>query len=758
MQRFSVIAACLAVSLGLWSPACAESKDDDAPQSGRLESLHNARSHRDKTVWADESLAQRYEQTFVSLWDKLLLEGKRVGGEKLNVLAEASFEELLLPVLRPAPDLDWGIKRYTGGGKGRKPLSRSDWGTLVRRWARDGYRLVQSEWHHAAFEPGEETRSEISFALHIANEALKRRVVIDGVLGVTWEQEPAADGLYAVREVDATDIRLAMRDGEPAFVRAFSFDPTERSRKAMGTHPVILQDLDGDGLSEILLGWCNTRLNNQGGWEFEERRLFANPTEIHEVGLLADIDHDSHADFLTVSQGGDLIIYKGDASGEFKGAPIGKTREGGPLRQPSSITCGDIDADGDLDLWLSQYRISYLGGNMPHPYYDANDGFPSFLLINNGSGKFTPATEQAGLSAKQHRRTYTSCFVDLDDDADLDLLVVSDFAGVDAYVNDGKGRFRDATDSLLDESHLFGMSATFGDYNLDGAIDFYVAGMSSTTARRLERMGAGRDDRPDMQEMRMKMAFGNRMYLRHGDAYRAPRFSNQVARTGWSWGMTTFDFDNDSDCDIFVSNGHRSGKSTKDHCTHFWCHDIYDGDSEPDLALDTLFKEVHRGYFTQEESWDGYQKNVLLMNRQGAGMTNVAFLMGVADEFDGRVAVADDLDGDGRVDLLVTEDDTPRKQVLHVYRNQMPTGNNWIGVRLKYKERRSPLGAVCKVTAGGRTQIARFTVGESLYSQQANARHFGLGDNDRVELLEVFWQNGDVSRVEAPEVNEYYTF
>ena len=79
---------------------------------------------------------------------------------------------------------------------------------------------------------------------------------------------------------------------------------------------------------------------------------------------------------------------------------------------------------------------------------------------------------EAGLDKKRNRRTYTGSFVDLDDDDDLDLLVVSDFAGVDAYENNGKGVFKDITSTFVDERHLFGMSATFGDYNLDGRLDF----------------------------------------------------------------------------------------------------------------------------------------------------------------------------------------------------------------------------------------------------------------------------------------------
>lgn len=725
-----------------------------------VDEYRDARVRRDETVWASEVLAQDYERTIVALWDELLEQERLTNPNKMTVLREFPIGALNLGALQKIETLPWGISRHVVSPDTASALSEAEWKALITRLTNEGYRLVQSEWHHAGFATGADgvATSDVNFELHVLNARIPRRVVVKGTLVIRWMGKKRETGLHIPMDVDATQVEVYVRDGDPAFAKAFEFDPAHELGQPLGVHPLMLHDMDGDGRSEIMLGWCNTRLRTNEDWTFERTKLFDHPSEIHETGLTADVDGDGFADCVLVSQAGDLIIFKGTDQGGFSKPPIGKTRNGGPLRQPSSISCGDIDGDGDLDLWLTQYRISYLHGNMPEPYYDANDGFPSYLLINDGNGRFMPANELAGLTSKQHRRSYTSCLIDLDDDSDLDLLVISDFAGVDVYANKGDGTFKDVTDAIVDERHLFGMSGAFGDYNLDGRLDFFVAGMSSTTARRLERMGAGREDRPDMQEMRMKMAYGNRMYVNDGDRYVAPQFADQAARTGWSWGIANLDFDNDGDVDIFVANGHQSGKSTKDHCTHFWCHDIYDGKSENDNALDELFKEVHAGYINQDESWDGYQKNALLMNLGGEGMVNVAFLMGVADAFDARAAVADDLDGDGRVDLLVTEDDSPRKQVLHVYRNQMESDHNWIGVRLNRQSGRSPIGARILVKTAQQDYVDCITVGESLYSQQCNTRHFGLGGNDEVTAIEVRWPNGEVSRTDQPNINQYHTY
>jgi hypothetical protein len=79
--------------------------------------------------------------------------------------------------------------------------------------------------------------------------------------------------------------------------------------------------------------------------------------------------------------------------------------------------------------------------------------------------------------------------------------------------------------------------------------------------------------------------------------------------------------------DIFEANGHLSGESTEDYDDDFWLHDIYDGESSPNEALGILFGETGKGLHAGRESWDGYQKNHLLMNRRGTGFVNVAFFL-----------------------------------------------------------------------------------------------------------------------------------
>ena len=422
------------------------------------------------------------------------------------------------------------------------------------------------------------------------------------------------------------------------------------------------------------------------------------------------------------------------------------------------MTAGDIDQDGDLDLWVTQYKPSYRGGQMPTPYYDANDGEQSFLLTNRGDGTFTDNTVAAGLHAKRKRRTYSSSFVDLDDDSDLDLLVNSDYAGVDMYMNDGNGRFTDVSDSQLPTTKMFGMAHTLADFDSDGKTDIYAIGMSSTTARRLDQMGLGREDQPDIHQMRREMGYGNRLFLRREEGYIASPHSADVARTGWSWGTTAFDFDLDGDRDIYVANGFRSGESCQDYCTTYWTHDIYTGNSTPSKHLASFFVENMAALNSNEISWNGFEHNSLLLNRGTQGFTNAAFLFGVGFEYDSRAVIGADLDRDGSPDLLVAEYEFIGQGFelsLHVLRNTLKTNNNWIGIDLDdAKNKRSPIGARVTVTTATRKQTAKYVTGDSFLSQHPATLHFGLG-SENIESIEIQWTDGKTQRTAAVAPNQY---
>ena len=430
------------------------------------------------------------------------------------------------------------------------------------------------------------------------------------------------------------------------------------------------------------------------------------------------------------------------------------------LRSPTGLAAGDIDGDDDVDVLIGQQKPSYMSGDIPTPYFDANDGFPSYLLINDGTGNFHDVINEVGLEKKSRRRNFSVSIVDLDADDDLDLMLTNDFAGTDIFMNDGRGVFTDVTDRLQPRSAAFGMSHTFGDYDRDGRLDFLTIGMSSTTARRLEQLKLGRTGFEDYNAARMKMGYGNRMYLARGDTFVQAPFNQNVARTGWSWGSTTLDFDCDGDQDVYIGNGQTSGKTTQDYCTRFWCHDIYYKRGErPDLAIQELFSNLEPLFSGNGVSWNGYEHNALLMNLEGHDFLSIGHLMGVAFEFDSRCVVSGDLDGDGAVDLLVEQKDLRNDQsIVHFVRNQWKHPNHWIGVHLRRNAQGpSALGAKVSVALKDGSVLLQHNVsGHSVWAQHDNTVHFGIGEATEVATLSVRWPNGTTTQLTNPPIDQYH--
>ena len=156
------------------------------------------------------------------------------------------------------------------------------------------------------------------------------------------------------------------------------------------------------------------------------------------------------------------------------------------------------------------------------------------IFFGDGKGGFRPGAARFPLPGVAISSQPLLCAGDKDNDGDPDLVVVSDFYGVDVHLNDGKGHFRDITAGAIDNPRLFGMSHVFADFNADGRCDLYVTGMASTTARRLEAMGAAPAEFPEHNRMRMEMAYGNRIYLGQGGGrFRQPDWGASLAMRGW---------------------------------------------------------------------------------------------------------------------------------------------------------------------------------------------------------------------------------
>ena len=754
---FALLFCCPLSATGQEVPPTGTGAADIAGISESARKLYAERQWMDEVFWGPEILAQKFESRFVHLWDQLLRRDDR-----FQVLATFPFESLVLPRATSNESLDLQIRRtrFTAGGES---ISPEQWRRRLSQYETAGYQIVHTEWHHEDFQPprkGLGARSKVRMVVHAARDEPAHRVIIRALLGVEWSLTPGHDGNPVPGKIIVEGMEVLDRHSPPVFSEVFRVKGTEAYPRLL---PLLVYDLDGDGLSEIVLAGANMAIRNRGSAKFEVDRLLSEEHSIYDGAVFADFTGDGNVDFVAVDTAGFPLLFAGDSRGRF--TEPGHRMANTHLGQPKVFTAGDIDSDGDLDLFIANYKYPYRQGQVPTPYYDANDGYPAYLLRNDGNGNFSDITEQAGLGPKRFRRTFSTSLVDLDDDRDMDLLVVSDYAGLDVYLNDGSGNLADVSNQLNGERHFFGMGHTFGDYDLDGMLDFYIIGMSSTTARRLELLGLSRPDKPDHNALRPRMGYGNRMFLRRNGKFVQAPFNDSVARTGWSWGATSFDFDNDGDKDIFVANGHVSGRSSKDYCSTFWRHDIYVNGSKPDPARDLLFQVVSKDLREANISWNGYEHKALMMNQRGDNFVNVAFLMGTAFEYDARAAVSADLDADGRVDLLVVEFKShgvengrdKKEYILHVYRNAMDDAGHWIGVRLPEQGLGwSPIGATVTIKSKAGSQTAQIVTGDSFSAQHPATVHFGLGGGTEVDAIEVRWPNGAVQHIQRPAVDRYH--
>jgi enediyne biosynthesis protein E4 len=174
--------------------------------------------------------------------------------------------------------------------------------------------------------------------------------------------------------------------------------------------------------------------------------------------VAADFDGDDWPDLYIAVYKEANRLFLNDTRGGFIDASTSAIADLGG--EPFGVAVGDIDNDGDLDL----FQASGAG---------PTDDQRSLLFLNLGKGQFIDATESVGLGDVRDRdgQTRGAAFGDIDNDGDLDLLTASPSR---LFLNDGGGVFVDETARALSETGLPGNSViVLGDLDLDGFLDVW---------------------------------------------------------------------------------------------------------------------------------------------------------------------------------------------------------------------------------------------------------------------------------------------
>jgi len=473
-------------------------------------------------------------------------------------------------------------------------------------------------------------------------------------------------------------------------------------------------DYDGDGLIDVyflngrpLPGTTadvpprNHLYRNLGGFRFKD------VTEEAGVGdegfglgvCIGDYDSDGHPD-IYVNNFGPNVLYRNNGDGTFRDV-TSRAGVGRGERVGAGASFLDVDHDGHLDLFVANYiKFSY---DMHAPLTVA--GLPAYrgpqqyppdannLFRNNGDGTFTDVSQASGITA--HPGSGMGIVsADYDNDGSTDVFVLNDNARNFLFHNDGAGKFSEVGLASGAAYNLYGqetgnMGVDAGDYDHDGLLDFFVTTYHKELPVLFHNLGGG---------------------LFEDAALSAG--SGQGTLRNVKWGCGFVDFDNDGYKDIFLGLGNL--------------------DDNIQLRDDTITYE---------------DRPVLLRNLGNGRFANVSDSSGDGMQVKSvaRGVAFDDLDNDGRIDVVILSSRRP-PVILH---NQSATGNHWLQIRLRgVKTNRDGVGARVKVVAGDLTQIDEVLSGRGYQSHFGSRLHLGLGKRDRVDRIEVRWIGGGTDVLE----------
>jgi len=275
-----------------------------------------------------------------------------------------------------------------------------------------------------------------------------------------------------------------------------------------------------------------------------------------------------------------LYINGGDGSFTDTADEAGVRSIGGTEPDGWQPCFGDIDLDGDLDIFVG----GYLDGEEPQK-----------LFLNNGDGTFVDATEGSGLLG-WGVKTFLSGFTDLNADRLPDLVWIGDIGTSRVFMNMGGGVFEDRTEGAPGVKTANGMGLAVGDVNGDLLLDMYVTSITWPP----QNFG------------------GNILLINNGDET-FDSVANQVGVKlgGWGWGTQSVDFDHNGWLDLIETNGFNGqGSGFPVHQSYLY---LNHGDLEfVEAALETGLEHFDqgRGLATFDYDNDGDRDVLIFTNEQ----------------------------------------------------------------------------------------------------------------------------------------------
>lgn len=477
-------------------------------------------------------------------------------------------------------------------------------------------------------------------------------------------------------------------------------------------------DLDGDGDLDLVLGNLdapNTILWNDGrdatgAPAFRSERFGDENTR---AVTLVDVDADGALDIVLTRNTGALAWWHNqspDVAGEvtFKRVILP-----GVSKPAYSMTWGDLDQDGDLDLVTATYDAGMLT-DRGNEYLLGNSG--GVFVYTNNDGRFRPqqlANEAQGQAA---------FLFDADRDGRLDIFVGNDFNMPDmAWRNtpDGWVRFK----PLAATPHST-MSIDGGDIHNDGRPELFATDMkpyapedpavATAWAPLMARMLPMVMEPNDIQMME------NVLLVRDdSDEYYNISEAVGIDATGWSWSARFGDLDLDGSLDLYVVNGFVEERLL----SHLPNHEL--------VEQNQAFRNDGMGVFEVMPAW-------------GLGSTR-----------SGRSMLMADIDSDGDLDIVVNNLRAPAQY----FANDLCTEGAALEFALEMPDvqNRNAIGAqvILKTSAG--TMVRDMRVSSAYLTAEPPTVHFGLAPGTEIRSATVRWPDGARSTLPALTPNSFVT-